>query len=425
MAGSENDGSNRQATGNDVQKEANIYEDEINLIDYFLVLWRRKWFIFLASVLPALVVGLAMFLLPRDYKIAFTYNMGLDEKGFKVLEDTFYSTENLEKLAEKLQASGFNGYAKRIAEVGTDEGLKGFVSFEISLSYFEAIEPSKAKNLDELQKFQEAKGSLLAMHVGTQSKENIQEVASVCRNNFEQIMPLYSEREELNNKIISFKEKMAGIEEARYTLNLELERKKSTLEKLKNSGSEGLDKLPSDIVLQFNIEPLKAKDLDELQKFQDVGNNSAYLPLPYQIQAAETQIINLEEQIRANSENYDYYAQLLKLNEKLFSYVKKALHSYCTREQFHSFLTNTLAEYNENNQQLLDYLKAYIKRIENKIANVIPLVERPKVYHVAKGTVKKSAIVFAVGLMMSVFAAFLLEGLKKSQAQASMNAIDK
>lgn len=419
MAGSENDGSNRQATGNDVQKEANIYEDEINLMDYFVVLWKRKWFVFIASVLPPLVVGLAIFIGPRDYKIAYTYNMGLGEKAFKVLEDTFYSTENLEKLVEKLQASGFNEEAKRIAGIGTNEGLKWFVSFEISPSYFEVIEPSKAKNLDELQKFQEAKGSLLVMRVGAQSKGNIRKIASVCRENFEQIIPLYSEREELNNKIISFKEKMAGIEETRYTLNLELERKKSTLEKLKKSGSEGLDQLPIDIVLQFNIEPSKAKDLDELQNFQNVGGNSAYLPLPYQIQAAATQIINLEEQIRASKEMYTYYAGLLNLNEKLFGYVKKVMPSYCTLEQFHSFLTNTLAEYNENEQQLLDYLKAYIKRTENKIANVIPLVERPKVYPLAKGTVKKSAIVFAIALMLSMFAAFLLEGLQKSKTEAT------
>ena len=73
----------------------------------------------------------------------------------------------------------------------------------------------------------------------------------------------------------------------------------------------------------------------------------------------------------------------------------------------------------EDEINLLDYLKAYIKRIENKIANAIPLVEKPKVYPVAKGTVKKNAIVFAVALMMSVFVAFLLEGLKKSQAQTS------
>lgn len=208
MAGSENDSAKKQTTDNDVNEESSIYDDEINLLDYFVVLWKRKWFVFIASVLPALVVGLAIFIGPRDYKIAYTYNMELDEKGFekgfKVLKDTFYSTENLEKLAEKLQASGFNEYAKRIAGVETNEGLKWFVSFDISPSYFEAIEPSKAKNLDELQKLQKVTGSLLVMRVGTQSKENIREIASVCRNNFEQIIPLYSEREELNNKIISF-----------------------------------------------------------------------------------------------------------------------------------------------------------------------------------------------------------------------------
>ena len=403
MASLENDRSKKQTTDDDVKEKASIYKDEINLMDYFVVLWKRKWFVFIASVLPSLVVGSAIFIGPRNYKIAYTYNMELDEKAFKILENKFYSTENLEKLAEKLQASGFNKYTKRIEEVENNKGLKWSVSFENSPSYFEVIEPSESKYLDELQKLQQAAGSLLIMRVGAQSKENIREIASVCRNNFEQIIPLYSEREELNNKIISFKEKMAGIEETRYTLNLELERKKSTLEKLKNSGAEDLSRLPSDIVLQFD----------------NVGNNSTYLPLPYQIQAAETQLINLEEQIRANKEMYTYYTDLLNLNEKLLSYVKKVMPSYSTLEQFHSFLTNTLAEYNENELQLLDYLKAYIKRIENKTANVIPLVERPKVYPVAKGTVKKSAIVFAVALMLSVFAAFLLEGLKKSQAQTS------
>ena len=64
-------------------------------------------------------------------------------------------------------------------------------------------------------------------------------------------------------------------------------------------------------------------------------------------------------------------------------------------------------------------MDSYIKRIENKIANVVPLVEKPKIYSIAKGTVKKSAIVFVVAFMMSVFASFLLEGLKKRQVQAS------
>lgn len=403
MAGPENDGSNKQAAGKGVEEEASIYEGEINLVDYFRVLWKRKSFIFLASVLPALVVGLAVFLWPRDYRITFTYNMGLGEKTFKELEDKFYSTENLEKLIGKFQEGGFGKYAKELGEAETSEDLREFVSFEVSPSYFEDIRPSGASDFEELQKIQQVRGTLLVMSVGAKSEEDIRGIASVFRNNFEQIIPLYSEREGLNSKIIGLKERMAVIEEGRYMLNLQLDRARSTLEKLENSGAEGLDRLPSNIVLQFD----------------NVGNNSAFLPLPYQIQAAETQIINLEEQIRANKEDYDYSAHLLELNEKLLSHLKKVMPSYCTLEQFHSFSTNTLAEYNENKEQLLDYLKAYIKRIENKIANAIPLVERPKIYPFAKGTLKKGAIVFVVAFMLSAFAAFLMEGLKKSQVQAS------
>ena len=241
------------------------------------------------------------------------------------------------------------------------------------------------------------------MHITAQSKEHIREIALICRSNFEQTIPLYSVREELYSRITSFKEKMADIEEARYPLNLQLERKKSTLEKLKNSASEGLGKLPSDVILQFN----------------NIGENSAFLPLAYQAQAAETQIINLEEQIRADKEKYDYYTELLKLNETLFSHVEGLLHSCYTLGQFHSFLTDMLAEYKEDEQHLQDYSKAYIKSIENRMTNSVPLVEKPTAYPIAKGTAKKSAIVFAIALMLSVFAAFLLESFKKKQIRVS------
>jgi len=70
-------------------------------------------------------------------------------------------------------------------------------------------------------------------------------------------------------------------------------------------------------------------------------------------------------------------------------------------------------------EELKDYLNSYIKRIENRIAASVPITENPGTYTISKGTAKKSAVVFAAALMISVFAAFLLEGLKKSQVQAS------
>jgi len=48
-----------------------------------------------------------------------------------------------------------------------------------------------------------------------------------------------------------------------------------------------------------------------------------------------------------------------------------------------------------------------------------PVSENPKVYAVSKGAVKKTAIVFVVLLIVTAFAAFLLEGLGKSRAQIS------
>lgn len=399
MEGSENDGSNKQATGNDVQKEANIYEDEINLIDYFLVLWKRKWLISLASVLPALVVGLVIFLWPRDCKISYTYNMELGEKAFKILEDTFYSAENLEKLVEKLQTNSFNKYAKKIAETKTVRDLKRFVSFEISPSYFEVIKSPEAKNFEELQKIQQVQGTLLVMAIMGNPQKDMHTISSIMRDDFEKVIPIYSVKEELTSSIETLKTNMAKIEEDRFAMGLDLERKKATLEKLKNLKSEGSGNTQSNIILQFN----------------NVDASSAYLPLAHQIQAVDSQFINLEESIKANEERYNYYKGLLTVNERLFDEVESKMPLYYTIQEFHSFLDNIVNDYKD--KELIDYLNGYIKKIENKMSNTVPLIEKPKLYPVAKGTVKKSAIAFAIAFMLSVFAAFLSEGLRQNKVR--------
>jgi ABC-type polysaccharide transport system permease subunit len=88
---------------------------------------------------------------------------------------------------------------------------------------------------------------------------------------------------------------------------------------------------------------------------------------------------------------------------------------YYTIQEFHSFLDNIVKDYKD--KELIDYLSAYIKSIENKMANTAPLVEKPKVYPIAKGTVKKSGIIFVVSLTIAVFAAFLLEGLRQNKVR--------
>ena len=45
------------------------YEDEIRLIDYLDVLWKRKWFIILPTFFCVVIAGLYSFLLPSQWEV--------------------------------------------------------------------------------------------------------------------------------------------------------------------------------------------------------------------------------------------------------------------------------------------------------------------------------------------------------------------
>ena len=75
MGNSKNDCQTSQQVPPNAHEEANRYEDEINLIDYFRVIWKCKYLILLGSVLPTLFVWLALFLSPTNYTITYVYDV--------------------------------------------------------------------------------------------------------------------------------------------------------------------------------------------------------------------------------------------------------------------------------------------------------------------------------------------------------------
>ncbi len=400
MVGSEKDGSNKQTTGNDAQEEASIYGDEINLIDYFLVLWKHKFLILLCSVLPALAVGLVLFFSPRNYKVTYVYdikdqggydvgNWNLNESNYKILLDRFYSAENTDKIATKLQGNGLNKYAERI----NTGGLKNFVDFEVSPSY---IDLSKVSDLTQVEQIRQLEAQLLNMTITGRPENDISRISSVMMDNFENVIPVYMVQNQLSATIRGYRSGMADIEGNKFNLELSLKADITALEKLKNVKTRVPERAESDVTLQF-----------------DIGGRSEYLPLGYQIQAVESKIVMFEKQVKINEAKYKYYKDLSALNEKLFAELKNGISSYYTIQQFHSFLTGLIDNYEA--VELKDYLASYIKRIENRISASTPVSENPEISSIAKGTKKKVTIVFAAALMMSVFAAFLLESLKESR----------
>ncbi len=430
MTDLQNDESGSQQLPATGKKSADIYEDEINLADYLFVLWRRKYLILLGSVLPALIVGLILFFSPRNYKVTYVYdvkdqsaynvrsqniydvadqsnydvadqgiyevsNWDLNEKNYTMFLNRFYSAENTSKIVTKMREERLNKYAKRISAAG----LNNFVTFDVSPPY---INLSQIKLTDpiQLEKVSQLSAQLLNMTIISRSRNDLSKISLVIRDNLENVIPLYMVEEQLNSASRRLRAETSHIKENNFELELALKTNKMILDKLKKIRTSSSDNKKGDISLQL-----------------DIIGKTEYLPAEYQVQAAESKIIQLEGKITATKEKNNYYKELLALNEKLFAELKDKKSSYYTIQQFHSFLSDLVDTYPNNN--LKDYLASYIKRIENRISISAPVSESPKISSIAKGTAKKSAIVFAIALMISVFAAFLQESFKKSQAQTS------
>lgn len=397
MASSKNDIPKNQSVPKSIMGKADTNDDEIDLIDYFKVLWKRKYFIALGSVLPTLIVFSVYNYSPKDYTITYIYDTWFDkeastmlsgkfkgirdsyqiqglsedkllEKNSRILLDRFYSKENLDKLAARLRENGFDKYAQGIS--------KTQIQLDIT-------------------------NSLLTLTIIGSPGQDMQRISSIVREDFEKVIPIYTVKEDLSSTIARLKAMMADIKGNSYSLELELGRKRAILKKMKTLPPSDPNKMPGGIILQIN----------------EINQSSEYLPLAYQIQATDVNIIDIEETIKANQDKYNYYTNLISLNEKLLNEVKNKISSYYTIQEFHSFLVNMMGDYTGN--ELADYLNAYTKRIENMILINTPVIEKPSVYQVPKSAAKKSAVSFAVLLMISTLIAFLLEAVRQKQAPAS------
>ncbi|HDS85259.1 MAG TPA: hypothetical protein ENN97_08720, partial [Phycisphaerales bacterium] len=355
------------------QPTQHLDDDEIDLIDYVFILLKHKTLIVLGSLIPTLVAGFVLFVMPRRHSLSYTYSMAMSETDLKSLEDKFYSAENIQRLVEDLRGQGIADYAQALSSANTVADIRKLVRFEIAPALFE----TQVRNFSEAREKLDTRGTLLLMHVAYNSTDNLQNIAEILRHNFEQVIPLYLEKNQLIKTISRFKDEMAGIEENRFVLNLQLQRKKSTLEKLKTSIPADTEYLSGNIVLQLDI----------------TNSGSDYLPLPYQLQAIQTQLVNLEEEIRFDTEKYNYYTNLLALFETVLNRLNEIKRQRQTLKQFHSFLTDVMTDYAED-ASAQDRLAAYIKRIENSMASAVPIVENPTIYEEARETVKITGFVF-------------------------------
>jgi hypothetical protein len=358
------------------------------LLRYFRLLWSHRLLLAVSSLLPAVAAALLLSLWPRRYTATLVYERPLAEREYSVLLRRFSSRENLDKIIDRLQEKGLADYARRLSEAQTEESFDRLVHFEVAPIYPKRLQTTDPATSERISTFQ---ARLLSVRATGHSAQEVSAVSAVLMDNLENVLPLYDIRNSLKDAIQQFRVRAAEIEDTRFLLQLDRQKEEAKLKKLQGLQGVVPETGTGDVVLQFT----------------DVQNSREFLPLSYQIRAVQSKIIDLEETLRSNNEKYNYYVQVLDLDERLLRQVEDSLLTDYTVPQFLAFLGEQLLA--GQDEAVCDYLKSYLRKTENLVQVNTRAGEKPVVYPVAKHVVRGGALTLAVFLMVGALVAVVLE----------------
>lgn len=352
------------------------------------LLWRRRRLIVLGSLLPAVLVGALLVLAPTKYTVTFVYERPLTESEHNVLLRRFYSSENLDKIIGRLREGGVSRYAAKLQEAQTEAGLEEWIRFSVSPAYPKRLQTTDPMTSELISAF---RAQLLIVDISGDSKEQTASVSAVVTDNIETMLPVYEIRNALKESIQEYKALAAEIETNRFAASVELQKERKRLQKL-----TALDQTPTGVV-EGNV----------VLEFTDLQENRQFLPLPYQVRAVQSKIIDLEEKLESDQQKYSHYLKVIDLNDRLLNTVETNILTPYTVAQFLEFLGAELLA--SEDEALADYLKSYIRRTQNLALVNTRAGERPVVYPVSKNVAEQSILVLVVFLMITVLAAVALE----------------
>lgn len=355
---------------------------------YLHLLWMRRFMIATLSAAPAVAVAVLLFLWPPKFTATFVYERQFSESQHSVLLRRFYSQENLDKIIRRLREQGLGDYARRLDQARVRQSFDKLIRFEVSPMYPKRLQTTDPTTSAAISAFQ---SRLLFVKVIGDSEQQVVRAGAIMTDNVENILPLYDARNELKESIQRYQTLAAQIEDNRFALTVDIKAEQGKLQKLKGVEGAVAQTARDNIVLQFT----------------DVKNSSEFLPLPNQVLAIQSRIIDLQETLASDNEKYGFYLKVLDLNNRLLKRIEENLLTDCTIQQFLTFLSEQLLVCEDT--AVADHLKSYVRKTENLVLVNTRAGEKPVVYPVAKGTARNSVLTFVLFLMVSLFAAVLSE----------------
>lgn len=369
------------------------------ILRYFHVLWKHRFLVVGGTLAPALLIGAVLYFWPKKYTVTFVYERPLAESEYNVFLRRFYSSENLAKIVEQLKSSGVGEYAKQLEEAQTEAELGQLIGFAVSPGYPRRLQTTDPETSELISAFE---ARLLYVYITGDSRKDMEAISTAVTDNIEDMLPVYEIRNALKESIQEYKVLAAEIEDNRFGESLELAKEKEKLERLTGLSETETGADADNVVLQFT----------------DVRESQEFLPLPYQVRAVQSKIIELEESLQSDHEKYAYYLKIIGLNDQLLGVVEASILKPYTVGQFLTYLDGQLAACKD--EALCDYLKSYTRKTQNLILVNTRAGEQPVVYPVSKGVAKRTVLAAVVMFMVTSFVAVILEyGPQKSGASGS------
>jgi hypothetical protein len=382
------------------------------------LLWRRRLLIAAGSLLPALLAAMLLFLWPRKYTATFVYEHLVRESEYNVLVRRFYSLENLDKIVGQLREKGLPACAQGLLDCRSEGSLEKLIRLTASPAYPKRLQTTDPATSEKISAFQ---ASLLSIQITGRSRQEVETIAAVVTGNFERVLPLYVIRNDLKETMRRLEAMAADIENNRFMLDLDLRGEQARLEKLKALEGGQTSSVWNSEIRDSNVpsEDSRAagpggegghaemnQDRIVLQ-FTDVKGSREFLPLPYQVRAVQSKIVDLQETIRGSEDRYTYYVGVLELIHKLRDQIEKSILTQYAVQQFLDFVGEQLLACKDEAQA--DYLRAYVRRTENLVFVSTRAGENPVIYPVSKHLAGMSLLVFIASMMATTFVAVTLE----------------
>lgn len=374
--------------------ELAMLEDEIDLSVYLAILWKRRRFILVFSILPSLIFALVLFASPGDCRVSYTFDIGPAEEVGRMSTNHLFMPGEMNVFDHKSEKDrpDDENHKAFLQEFRKPENLNRFVD-RLKNSLDENALDVSGINLN-LQ----TSDSSLTLSVAGHPTEDVRRISSILKGNLEKIVRMNLVRSSLYSSISVLRAMMTDNERNRFAMELDLEKEKAILTRLKELEPVDSNYIPSGILL--NVDGSR--------------ESREFLPVAYQAQVVNAGIIEIEETISADQEMYACRQSVLALDVKLLGEIMNNESSYYTPDQFRSFLTTMAGKYKDKK----NYLTSHVRALKDVLSTKVPVIDGPAVEFVSKGIAKKTTIVFVLLLALTTFSAFLRESIGKHLTKA-------